>query len=645
MKYKELTIAEVKGKIDFGIITIREDEFQSVLDRLPTESFIKGRNTYALSRLKTMNDDEYVIASVRCPEQGNAQGQTVAHNLIEDLNPQWVLLVGIAACVPDVDYTLGDVLLAMRLHDFSVSASLEDQAQKTSQQFAAKGGPMHPAVQNLLAALPAIAPFLEKWNTKELISRGRPKVTFAGSNFYGDSKWKRRVKESLERYFGKNAVRKVPKAFSGSIASSDALVKDTQLAKQWLAIARQINGIEMELAGVYQAAWSAQIPVLAIRGISDIVGFRRSPDWIGYACNTAAAFLIAILRYRPIIPQALKHLESPNAARSEPVTAELHANHPVSAFIAQPPKVSPTAKAETLYSNLVKVSYTPEYLYAVQTPCTKTGEVWNLLKRDSDDPPGDWVLKDGTIYSFHDFSDPIWENVCDIDTVEPHPTSHWSESRDQNRQSEFVELLRNCVKEWGKLVGLKYIYKLWVNKAKRKFKYLCYAPTPDLSDKFVGAKSLVQVRDKKVFGAHYAKATSKFLYYRHHALRFEFVRFDDQWYMELAPTFHYTWNGYSVSNYYEDLVKGLKRMQKNNAVFLLVVFWARVLQNQTSDSKNQADYPFLKFGELLRFPFPYGIYDDLWMNKEPIEKAEKSGPGKRVRRPARGRGRGRRRRA
>lgn len=641
MKQKQLSVAEVKGKIDFGIITIREDEFQAVLDRLPTENLIKGRQTYALSRLQTDNDDAYLIASVRCPEQGNAHGQMVAHTLIEELDPQWVLLVGIAGCVPDAEYTLGDVLLATRLHDFSVSASLEDATQNTTQQFAIKGGPMHPAVQNLLAALPAIAPFLEKWNTEESISCARPLVRFIASNFYGDQKWKKKVRDALEPYFGKNGGRKHPKAFSASIASSDTLVKDTQLLSQWLTAARQVNGIEMELAGVYHAAWNAQIPVLAIRGISDIVGFKRSPDWTGYACNTSAAFMLAILRYRPIIPRAVQPTTI-EITRAETGADELTQNHPVSAFIAQPPTVLATPKSETLYSNLLELSYYPEYLYAVQTTCSRVGEVWKLLRLETDDPPGDWALRGSTIYSFHDFTDPIWQQVCDINTVEEHPTSHWSESRDQNRKSEFIELLRNCVKEWGKLVGLKYIYKQWIKNEKRKFNYLFYAPTPNLSDKIVMAKSLVQFRGKKVFGAHYSKDGEKFLYYRHHALRFDFVRYDDQWYLEIAPTFHYTWNGYKVPHYYEDLVNGLKRMHKNNAVFLLVIFWTRVLQNQTSDSEHQADYPYLKFGELLSFPFQYGVYDELWMNKEPIEKADKTTNRRRIRRPARGRGRGRR---
>jgi hypothetical protein len=176
MKRTELNIADVKGKVDFGIITIREDEFKAVLDRLPTESYTTGRQSYALSRLKTSNDDEYLIASVRCLEQGNLAGQAVAQKLIEDLNPQWIIVVGIAGSVPEPDYTLGDVLLATRLHDFCVSARLPGENKEYIEEFASKGGPMHPAIQDLLALLPAIEPDFDRWNEKPLLQAKRPKV-------------------------------------------------------------------------------------------------------------------------------------------------------------------------------------------------------------------------------------------------------------------------------------------------------------------------------------------------------------------------------------------------------------------------------------------------------------------------------------
>jgi hypothetical protein len=123
---------------------IRGDEFEAVLQRLLFDEIVAGRKRYAMSRLKTVSDDdEYVVASVGCLEPGTGQAQDVARTMIDELNPQWILLVGIAGSMPDHEYTLGNVILASRLHDFSVSAIIEKNSREVKQEFAIGGGPMH----------------------------------------------------------------------------------------------------------------------------------------------------------------------------------------------------------------------------------------------------------------------------------------------------------------------------------------------------------------------------------------------------------------------------------------------------------------------------------------------------------------------
>ncbi len=740
MKRSRVDISELKGKVDFGIITIREDEFEAILQRLPTEQLVTGSQTYAISRLKTVNEDEYIIASVRCPEQGNAQGQSVASRLINELQPQWILLVGIAGSVPSEEYTLGDVLLAARLHDFSVSASIEGK-EETRQEYAGRGGPMHPHVQSLVGALPALTPFLDPWNTPESIGVARPAVNIKPGSLYGDTKWKRNVREALEAYFGEDSTRKQPKAFTGSIASSDILVKNTQLISQWLSSARQVKGVEMELAGVYQAAWDAQKPVLAIRGISDIVGFKRSPAWTSYACHTAAAFAVALLRYRPIAPLSSEEAEAIPPGGQEVLNSSK--SQPVGVFKSAPPVVGPVLKSETLYSNLLEVAYFPEKIYSVQTDCINRNEVWAILKERVEYPSSDWVMRGQTLYAFHDFSDPMWREVCHVETVESHNTSHWSKTTDHDRIAEFIELLKGCLRELGLIRNLNYIHKQVVDGEKKTFKYLYFAPTteyegspllhandlidadglikslknkqtplakylhsqlsPDtrklirqypsstktllpalvkglnqiirevtfkpslfdgvhlrreakalleddtlsdreitnlnrilledayskeiakrhLASRSVTMKSLVQTRSRDVFKAYFSKKTGRLAYYRHLAFRSEFIRFDGQWYLEITPTHHYTWNGFRVARFYEDLLKGMKRLEKNETVFRQVLFLSRVLTDETAKAADNQDYPYLIFGKLLDFSFIYGLKDGLWMNKEALEKAEK----------------------
>jgi nucleoside phosphorylase len=167
-------ITEAKGRVDFGIITIREDEYDAVLKKLTVEQILSSRQRYAMSRLKTVSDDEYLIASVRCLEPGTGQAQDVARTMIDELDPQWLLLVGIAGSMPDDDHTLGDVILASRVHDFSVSAIIENSDGLVRQDFASAGGPMLPQVQTLLASLPALNLFLDDWSSPATLSVQRP---------------------------------------------------------------------------------------------------------------------------------------------------------------------------------------------------------------------------------------------------------------------------------------------------------------------------------------------------------------------------------------------------------------------------------------------------------------------------------------
>lgn len=68
-------------------------------------------------------------------------------------------------------------------------------------------------------------------------------------------------------------------------------------------------GIEMESGGEYRAAY-APFPMLAIRGISDIVGPKRAEAWIKYAWASAAAFTRAFLCTGPIALGAAVHHEA-----------------------------------------------------------------------------------------------------------------------------------------------------------------------------------------------------------------------------------------------------------------------------------------------------------------------------------------------
>ncbi len=288
-------------RVDIGIITIKDEELNAVLDHFQDGSGVYvGHSThrhYNLRFAEAGNGSFYRVGIIRQPEQGNGEAQSAARDLIEDLAPRLILVVGIAGGLPCKDYTLGDVILSLRILDYSVEALKEGH----NPTYATSGGPVGKHIENHVANLRARLKDLGNWT--ECLPE-RPPIILEEANLYGSDDWKRDVRESLEHHSASNA--KIPNFYSGIIASSDRLIKDTKVLIPWLQTNLNLLAVEMESGGVYRAA-RERCAMLAIRGISDIVGFKREERWTQYACASAAAFARAYLLTTPIDVLARPH--------------------------------------------------------------------------------------------------------------------------------------------------------------------------------------------------------------------------------------------------------------------------------------------------------------------------------------------------
>ncbi len=163
---------------------------------------------------------------------------------------------------------------------------------------------MHPLVENLLA-WPTLARELGGWNAKLSIGRARPVPDLPGSTdaaeLYGTESWREKVQRSLAANFTGETAGRDPRLVTAPTISSNVLVKDDALLAQWKESARHAAIVEMELGGVYRSARRARgrghggVPLVAVRGISDIVGYQRAPEWTEYACHSAAALTYALI--------------------------------------------------------------------------------------------------------------------------------------------------------------------------------------------------------------------------------------------------------------------------------------------------------------------------------------------------------------
>ncbi len=71
----------------------------------------KSYRHYNLRTVDVGGGVSYRLAIVRHIEQGTGEAQAVARDMLRDLSPQLILVVGIAGGVPSKDFTLGDVAL------------------------------------------------------------------------------------------------------------------------------------------------------------------------------------------------------------------------------------------------------------------------------------------------------------------------------------------------------------------------------------------------------------------------------------------------------------------------------------------------------------------------------------------------------
>jgi nucleoside phosphorylase len=295
---------------DFAIITMREDEYKALASRFnPTPQRGASRRNYAISQIQTKDGKNRTVAIARCEEQGPQPAQQLANDMIKDLSPSLLLVVGIAGGDPDTDFTLGDVVVSSRIHDFGVNALKPGKIE-----WNVRGG-IHPYVSEIIASLPMYETDLEGWNAADSLRIPRPaldikkfrdfdltKLTPQDKQSMFDGKppqsWQQKILDSLKWHFDDPPQRSAkPLYTSGSIGSSGSLVRDTAILIQWLQDAHSIRAVEMEAGGVFQAAQQLrqQYPVMAIRGISDVVGLKRDYRWTPYACHSAAAFTYALL--------------------------------------------------------------------------------------------------------------------------------------------------------------------------------------------------------------------------------------------------------------------------------------------------------------------------------------------------------------
>jgi len=265
--------------------------------------------------------------------------------------------------------------------------------------------------------------------------------------------------------------------------------------------------------------------------------------------------------------------------------------------------LAPTRCRETLYSNLLPLEAYPPRIFIAGTDCPTSRDVWSQLHKRWQGADAGWVLWEKRIFSFHDLGEEPWTSICDAGTLEDFPTTEWSESDDLQRRRVFVNLLNQSLKAQ---IGPEVRY--WPREN-------CYAiagPPRRLSYQSLKRPSKISVVSRFT---SIAADGRQFEWWRHMAFRGQFRFLEDQWYLEVTPTYRFTTDGFALDRFHEDRLRGIKALEGNRAVLSPVLFWADYLRPKASlfDSRTLA----LQFGRPLAFGCDVGIVDRAWLSDDP----------------------------
>jgi Domain of unknown function (DUF4365) len=262
-------------------------------------------------------------------------------------------------------------------------------------------------------------------------------------------------------------------------------------------------------------------------------------------------------------------------------------------------------KSEIIYSNLLELRSFPKTYYVAATEYRTRGELFAALREVERSVQGEWILHSKTLTSFHDLGRSPWNKVCDRGSVEEIDTSEWARSDDHARQRQLVQLLNACLREKLYRKGVKF---------SRENQCYYFRASQDLSERGYAYQSRENRTSRSVFKGYPNKHDhTRMSYYRHSAFGGRFVRYGSSWYLQIAPTYHFTRDGERVSRFAPDLLSGIKRLETNPAVHGQVVMWAQLL---TERNLFDAGPEFLQFQSLVDFDLDVGLDDDKWLKYE-----------------------------
>lgn len=269
---------------------------------------------------------------------------------------------------------------------------------------------------------------------------------------------------------------------------------------------------------------------------------------------------------------------------------------------------------EQAHLNLLKVRL-PTNVYVGFSPhATGRDALFSLLKHD-DRPPADWVIRARQFMSFRDPRCRPLSEIVDSGTVERLDCQEVAFPDDEADEHAFIDLLRRTLVT--QLDGT-----LAFEKQHRTFYFP--AQPPDIRRTY-DYRSLKRHASATVVQVYRKDGKGPINYVRHHAFRPKFWRVEDEWFMSVTPTYHFTWDGARPDRFASNRLAGKKQRELNSALSGQLAMWKHLLVHD-SNADAAGLFPD-KRGESVHRPISFEVLDPLELQKAvPEETWRRSTP-------------------
>ncbi len=275
---------------------------------------------------------------------------------------------------------------------------------------------------------------------------------------------------------------------------------------------------------------------------------------------------------------------------------------------------------EELVCNLLPVLSYPNRMFRASTKLRFPGQVWEQLNKGGQFDHPEWFLHNGFIYSFHDLTFSHWKRVCLSSATENLATNDWALSNDRKKRYVFIRLFRACVEKLLSRQGVRF---------HKDRSHYYFRATPDLAIRKIDKLTVFKGYESKTVEGRIA-------YYRHRAVTLNYFRFDEQWYVEITPSYHFTSDGWKLSRYFEQRLKGIKQLERQNSGHLRQIrLWEEVLrqvhvtsgdptpQQKSLFGDDPAPEPTIDFYDMIgfdplpRFTVDSAVPEKVWLPGQP----------------------------